>query len=92
MHLSTKFREIFEIRFCYLEDIDLGSPKSHMIEIFNQTTSHKNLVILAFIGVSQGAGTPQDRPRLNSGADTAGRTAWYKKGYFAKSDNFWQEI
>ena len=32
------------------EDIDLGSPKLHMIEILSQPTSHKNLLILAFIG------------------------------------------
>ena len=75
-----------------LEDISLGSPKSHTIEIFNQTTSHKNLVILAFIGASHRARSPQDRPRLNSGADADGRTAGYKKGYFAKSGNFWQQI
>ena len=37
--------------FFYLEDIDLGSPKLHVIEIFNQPTFYKkNLVILAFIG------------------------------------------
>ena len=35
--------------FFDLEDIDLGAPKLHAIEIYNQTTSHKNLVILAFI-------------------------------------------
>ena len=46
---STKFSNIFEIRFFYFEDIDLGSPKLHTIEIFSQTTFHINLVILAFI-------------------------------------------
>ena len=33
-----------------LEDIDFGLPTLHTIEIFSRTTSHKNWVILAFIG------------------------------------------
>ena len=45
----NKFRKSFEILFFYPEDIDQGSPKFHMIEIFSQPTSHKDLVILAFI-------------------------------------------
>ena len=35
-----------------IEDIDLVSPKLHTIETFSQTASHKNLVILAFIGAA----------------------------------------
>ena len=46
---SRKFRIFYSNSF-YLEDTDLGSPKLHTIEIFNQTNSHKNLVILAFMG------------------------------------------
>ena len=44
--IFTKFRFFYSNLF-HLEHIDLGSPKLHTIEIFNQTTSHKNLVILA---------------------------------------------
>ena len=39
-----------EISFFNLEDINQGSSKLHAIEVYNQTTSHKKLVILAFIG------------------------------------------
>ena len=47
---STKFLTFFgNSCFFDLEDIDLGSPKLHTVDILSQTTSHKNLVILAFI-------------------------------------------
>ena len=55
--ISHKKRENLEIRFFfYLEDIDLRSPKSHTIEIFSQDTSHKKMVILAFIGAELAGG------------------------------------
>ena len=38
-----------------LEDVDLESPKLHATEIYNQTTSNKNLVILALIGAELAA-------------------------------------
>ena len=49
----------FKIHFFYLEDIDLVSPKLQKIEIFSQTTSQENLVILAFIGaeLAEGGGS-----------------------------------
>ena len=47
---------LFEIRFfSYIEDIDLGSPKLHTIEIFSQTTFHKKLVNLASIAAELAA-------------------------------------
>ena len=45
-----------KLDFLDLKDIDLGSPKLHIIEIFSQPTSHKNLVILAFIGAELAGG------------------------------------
>ena len=54
------FDEIYEkfsnLIYFYLEDIDLGSRKLHVIEIFYQTTFPKNLVILAFIGAELAGG------------------------------------
>ena len=48
---STKFRIFFLNLYLFdLEVIDLRSPKLLTIEICSQITSHKNLVILAFIG------------------------------------------
>ena len=58
MHLPHNLG-IFEIRFYYLEDIDLVSPKLQTIEIFSQTTSQENLVILGCIGaeLAEGVGS-----------------------------------
>ena len=42
--------------FFVLEDIDLGSPNLHAMEIFSHNTSLKNLVILAFIGAEFAGG------------------------------------
>ena len=42
--------------FFYLQDIDLGSPNLHAIEVYSHTTYHKNLVILAFIGAELAGG------------------------------------
>ena len=44
---STKFTIVlFDF---FLEDIDLGSRKLHVIEMFYQTAFHKNLVILFLV-------------------------------------------
>ena len=52
----TRNGKIWKFDFFYLEDIDLRSPKSHTIEIFSQDTSHKKMVILAFIGAELAGG------------------------------------
>ena len=60
MHFYTKSkkkRNLFD-----LGDIDLGSPKLQEIEIFSQTTAHKNLVILAFIGAELAGGGADSAP------------------------------
>ena len=49
----------FEIYFFDVEDIDIWSPKLHAIQIFDQTTSHTDLVILAFIGADLAGGGGQ---------------------------------
>ena len=49
MHFRQILGFFFKCDFLGLEDIDLGSLKLHVIEIFNQTTFHKNLAVLAFI-------------------------------------------
>ena len=74
---SQKIRSFLKLVFLDLEDIDLGSPELPMIEIFSQPTSHKNLVILAFIGAElAGAGQilppPPSRAR-NSGPHSRAR-------------------
>ena len=51
-----KIKENFEIYFFLLEDIAIGSPTSHMMDIFSQPTYHKNLMILAFIGAELAGG------------------------------------
>ena len=56
MHFQQNLRFLFKFDFFYLEDIDLGSPKLLVLEIFDQTTFHKNLVILAFIGAELAGG------------------------------------
>ena len=72
----TKVTKNFEIRFFYPEDVDLGPPKLHMIESFSQPTSHKTLVILAFIGAELPGGQilppPPSRAR-NSGPHSRAR-------------------
>ena len=55
MHFDEIY-ENFSSMIFFLEDIDLGSPKLHVIEIFYQTIIHKNLVILAFIGAELSGG------------------------------------
>ena len=49
--------------FYDLQDIDPGSPNLHAIEIFSHTISHKNLVLLAFIGAEL-AGRADSAPPL----------------------------
>ena len=50
MHFRQNLRKFYEIRIFDLEGIDLGSPKLHVSETFDQSTFHKNLMILAIIG------------------------------------------
>ena len=50
------------MNFLDLEDIDLGSPNLHAIEIYSYTTSHKDLVILAFIEAEMARGGGQILP------------------------------
>ena len=52
MHFRQKLKIFLKFDFVFFEDIDLGSPKLHFIEIFNQTTSNNKLVILALAGGS----------------------------------------
>ena len=52
----------FKFEFFDLADIDLGPPKLHVSEIFDQTTFHKNLVILTFIGAELAGGGGQILP------------------------------
>ena len=49
MHFRRSLGKFLIYDFFDLENIDLGSPNLHAIEIFSHTTSHKKLVILAFI-------------------------------------------
>ena len=49
MHFRRNLGKFFIYEFFYLEDIDIGSPNLHTIEIFSHATSHKNLMILAAI-------------------------------------------
>ena len=57
MHaFSTKFKKYFWNLDFYLEDTDLGSSKLHAIEIYNQTTCLKYLVVLAYIGTEFAGG------------------------------------
>ena len=62
MHFRRNLGFLFE--FLDLEGIDLGSPKLHAIEIFNQATFHKNSVILAFIGAELAGGGTDSPPPL----------------------------
>ena len=55
MHFP-QFLDFFYWNLFDPEDIDLGSQKSHTIEIFSQTTFLKNLVILAFTGAELAGG------------------------------------
>ena len=62
--------------FFYLEDIDLGSPNLHATGIYSHTTSHKKLVILAFIGAELAGGGVQILPpsmARNSGPHSMAR-------------------
>ena len=56
LHFRQKLRNFWNLTLFDIEDIDLGSPKLHAIEIFSQTTFHKSLVILAFIGAELAGG------------------------------------
>ena len=56
MSFRQNFEKFLICEFFNLEDIDLGSTNLHAIEILSHTTSHKNLVILAFIGVELAGG------------------------------------
>ena len=58
-----------------LEVIDIGSPKLRTIDIFSQTTSHKHLVILAFIGAELAGGydsEPHSRAWIKTGPARGG--------------------
>ena len=65
---------IFLYLIFYLEDIELGSPTLLAIEIFNQITFHKYLVILAFIEAELAGRGRQILPSpLNSEPDSRAR-------------------
>ena len=55
---------ILKIEFIWLEDIDLGSQNSRIINFFKQSTYHRNLVILTFIeaGIAGGGGAASVPP------------------------------
>ena len=56
MHFQRNIGKLLIYEFFYLEDIDLGTPNLHVIEIFSHTISHKNLAILAFIAAELAVG------------------------------------
>ena len=68
-----------------LEDIGLGSPELHAMEVFIQTTFHKHLVILAFIVAELAGGQifppsrarysePHSRSRVRTASDRGRNT------------------
>ena len=63
MHFRRNLGKFLIYEFFDFEDIDLGSPNLHAIEIYSHNTSHKNLVILAFIGTELAGEKPADCPR-----------------------------
>ena len=60
------FSTYFNSNLFDIEDIGLGSPELHKIEILSQTTYHKNLVILAFIGAKFLGGGADSVPSLGA--------------------------
>ena len=64
MYFRRNLRKFLIYDFFDSEDIDLGSPNLQAVEIFSHTTSHKNLVILAFIGAELAGGGGADSAPL----------------------------
>ena len=63
----------------YLEGSNLGLPELHVIEIFNQTTFHRNLVILAFIGAELAWGADSVPPSFARNGQVSRRGVFYLK-------------
>ena len=56
MHFRRNLGKYLIDEFFDLEDIDVGSPNLQAIETYSHTTSHKNSVILAFVGAELAGG------------------------------------